>query len=79
MEVTDIINLNKHSKNDVFSIAGSLESKSKHPLAEAVIKHIEKSDIELNDVKDFESITGKGLKEKSMEIFYIGKKSLFKC
>ncbi|MDO9045672.1 MAG: cation-translocating P-type ATPase [Methanobacteriaceae archaeon] len=79
LEVTDIINLNNHSSHDVLSIAGSLESKSKHPLAEAVMKHVEKSNIELNDVKDFESITGKGLKGKiNGEMFYIGKKSLFK-
>ena len=79
LEVTDIINLNNHSLNEVLSIAGSLESKSKHPIAETVMKHVEKSDIELNDVKDFESITGQGLKGKiNGEMFYIGKKSLFK-
>jgi len=78
LEVTDIITINDASKNEVLSIAGSLESKSKHPLAEAVIKYLDKSDIELKDVKDFESITGKGLKGKiNGEIFYIGKKSLF--
>ena len=79
LEVTDIINLNNASKNDVLSIAGSLESKSKHPLAEAIVKYVGKSSIELRDVTDFESITGKGLKGKiNGEIFYIGKKSLFK-
>ena len=79
LEVTDIINLNNYSAHEVLSIAGSLESKSKHPLAEAVIKHVEKSDIELNEVKDFESITGNGVKGKiNGEMFYIGKKSLFK-
>ncbi|HEX7467189.1 MAG TPA: cation-translocating P-type ATPase, partial [Methanobacterium sp.] len=79
LEITDIINLNDASKNDVLSIAGSLESKSKHPLAEAVVKYVGKSDIELKDITDFESVTGKGLKGKiNGEIFYIGKKSLFK-
>ena len=78
LEITDIINLDEHSKNEVLSIAGSLESKSKHPLAKAVMEYVEKIDIELNDVKDFESITGKGLKGKiNGEMFYIGKKSFF--
>ena len=78
LEVTDVISLNKHSKKEVLNIAGSLESKSRHPLAEAVIKHLEKSDIEFKDVKDFESVMGKGLKGKiNGKIFYIGKKSLF--
>ncbi len=79
LEVTDIINLNDVSKNDVLSIAGSLESKSKHPLAEAIIKYLDKLDVEIKDVKHFESITGKGLKGKiNDEIFCIGNKSLFK-
>ncbi len=78
LEVTDIINLNKTSKSELLTIAGSLESKSKHPLAEAVMKYVAKSDIKLKDVKDFKSITGKGLKGKiNGEMFYIGKKSLF--
>ena len=78
LEVTDIIHLNGASENDVLSLAGSLESKSKHPLAKSIIKYIEKSDIELKDVENFESITGKGLKGKiNGKIFYIGKKSLF--
>jgi Zn2+/Cd2+-exporting ATPase len=79
LEVTDIISLNGTTKNELLITAGSLESKSKHPLAKAVMRYVDVSDIELKNVKDFESITGKGLKGKiDGEIFYIGKKSLFK-
>lgn len=79
LEVTDVITLNNYSENEILQIAGSLESKSKHPLAEAVIRYIEKSDMDFKEVHTFESITGKGVKgiiDKKM--FYIGKKSLFK-
>jgi len=79
LEVTDVIPLNNYSKKEVLQIAGPLESKSKHPLAEAIIQHVEESDIGFKGVKDFESITGKGVKGKiNGNIFYIGKKSLFK-
>ena len=79
LEVTDIINLNNNTKNDVLRIAASLESKSKHPIAEAVTNHAEKVKVKLNDVNNFESITGKGLKGKiNNEIFYVGIKSLFR-
>jgi Cd2+/Zn2+-exporting ATPase len=79
LEVTDVINLNGHSSNEILSIAGSLESKSKHPLAEAIIRHLEESDIQFKEVKDFESVTGKGVKGKiNGEMFYIGEKNLFK-
>ena len=42
LEVTDIIPLNNYTKDEILEIAGSLESKSKHPLAEAVVKYSEK-------------------------------------
>ena len=78
LEVTDIINLNKTSKSELLTIAGSLESKSKHPLAEAVMNYVERSGTALKDVKDFKSIPGKGLKGKiNGQMYYIGKKSLF--
>ncbi|MGZ7135194.1 MAG: heavy metal translocating P-type ATPase [Methanobacterium sp.] len=79
LEVTDVITLNNYSKNEILQIAGSLESKSKHPLAEAVINYIEKSEMDFKEVHNFESITGKGVKGIIHgEIFYIGRKSLFK-
>ncbi len=79
LEVTDIISLNNYSKDDILQIAASLESKSKHPLAEAILRYVEESEIEFKDVNEFESIPGKGLKGKiNDKIFYIGTKSLFK-
>ena len=79
LEVTDVLPLNNYSKNEILQIAGSLESRSKHPLAEAVIQYVEESDMDFKEVKDFESITGNGVKGRIDEkTFYIGKKSLFK-
>mgnify|MGYP001437981855 CR=1 FL=1 len=79
LEVTNVITLNGCSKKEILQIAGSLESKSKHPLAEAVIQYVEESDMDFKDVKDFESITGKGVKGQiNGKTFYIGKKSLFR-
>lgn len=79
LEVTDVITLNNYSENEILQIIGSLESKSKHPLAEAVIRYIEESDMDFKEVHNFESITGKGVKGLINEkMFYVGKKSLFK-
>jgi Cd2+/Zn2+-exporting ATPase len=78
LEVTDIIPLNNYSKDEILQIAASLESNSKHPLAEALLRYFEESELKFNDVKDFESLPGKGLKGKiGDKIFYIGTKSLF--
>jgi Cd2+/Zn2+-exporting ATPase len=79
LEVTDVLTLNGYSEKEILQIAGSLESKSKHPLAEAVIQYVEESNMDFKDVKAFESITGKGVKGQiNGEMFYIGKKSLFR-
>jgi Cd2+/Zn2+-exporting ATPase len=79
LEVTNVITLNNYSEREILQIAGSLESKSKHPLAEAVIQYIEKSDMDFKEVYNFESVTGKGVKGRINEkMFYIGKKTLFK-
>jgi len=79
LEVTDVIPLNNYSTTDVLQIAGSLEIKSKHPLAEAVVQYTEKSGMEFKDVSNFESITGKGIKGIiDGKMYYIGKQSYFK-
>ncbi|MGB7968903.1 MAG: cation-translocating P-type ATPase [Methanobacterium sp.] len=77
LEVTDIIPLNNYTKDEILEIAGSLESKSKHPLADAVVKYSEKNSITFLDVKNFESVTGKGVKGQiNKKMFYIGRKGL---
>lgn len=79
LEVTDVFTLNNYSRKEILQIAGSLELRSKHPLAEAVIKYVEKSGMNFKEVTDFESVTGKGVKGRiNNKMFYIGKKSLFK-
>ena len=54
-EVTDIAWLN--GDNRMESVLVSLEKKSEHPLAEAVVRHFESPGV---DVSAFKSITGKG-------------------
>jgi Cd2+/Zn2+-exporting ATPase len=79
LEVTDVITLNNYLKEELLEITASLESKSKHPLAEAVIRYVEESNLEFKEVNEFKSITGKGVQGKiDNKLFYIGKKSLFK-
>ena len=78
-EVTDIIALNKYSKKELLQIAACLESKSNHPLAEAIIANTKKRGIKLKNVCNFKSIAGKGLKGQiDRRLFYIGNKNFFK-
>ena len=77
LELTDIIPLNNYSKDSLIEITGSLESKSKHPIAEAVVKYTEKTGMKLLEVTNFKSVTGKGVKGQiNNKMFYVGRRSL---
>lgn len=45
----------------VLKLGASLERSSEHPLAEAIVEDANERNVEFVDVKDFESITGKGV------------------
>lgn len=62
--VTDIIPSENYTKNDLLSYASSLESKSEHPLAKAVVQKAIDSNIKNLDTTDFKSLTGNGVSAK---------------
>jgi Cu2+-exporting ATPase len=49
------------NEKDITKSAASLNKHSEHPLATAVVKYAETKNIKLSEVKDFETITGKGV------------------
>lgn len=59
--VTDIIPSENYTENDLLSYASSLESKSEHPLAKAVVQKAIDSNIKTLDTTDFKSLTGNGV------------------
>ena len=61
-QVTDILPVNGHSVQEVLSIASAIESRSEHPLADAIVKHAREQRIEIPGVSAFEAVTGKGAK-----------------
>ena len=60
------------SKNNLLKIAGSLEKNSEHPLAEAIIEKTREHNIDLYEVKEFEAVSGRGVKGKIDGIQYFG-------
>ncbi len=59
--VTDIIPSKNYTEDDLLSYASSLESKSEHPLAKAVVQKAIDSNIKTLDTTDFKSLTGNGV------------------
>jgi Cu+-exporting ATPase len=52
---------NEFSENEILKFAASLEKSSEHPLAEAIVKGANEQNIKLARVKNFQSVTGKGV------------------
>lgn len=63
-EVTDIISLNGFEENSLLELACTLEAKSEHPLAKAVMKKAESVGIYPDETQDFEVLPGNGLSAK---------------
>ncbi|MBI4101357.1 MAG: heavy metal translocating P-type ATPase [Candidatus Nealsonbacteria bacterium] len=57
--VTDIVG---DDKNEILKIAASLERKSEHPLARAIVEKAESEKVKLYETSNFEAIAGKGVK-----------------
>ena len=68
-KVTDIYS--QIQEKELLQIAGSLEKNSEHPLSEAIIEKINEDKIELQQVEEFSSISGRGVKGKIQGREYI--------
>lgn len=62
--VTDVIPAEGVTKEALLSVACSLEQKSEHPLAKAIVAYGEQNKVPLTEVSDFEAVVGGGLTGK---------------
>jgi Cu+-exporting ATPase len=77
-EVTDI-NGFEIDKNEILTYTASVESRSEHPLANAVVRKAQDEGLELLEIDEFDSYGGKGVKAvvNGKEVL-IGNRSLFR-
>ncbi len=60
--LVDIQNLSSLKDDELVSILASLEKKSEHPIAHAIVNYAQEKNITVSDISGFEGIQGKGLK-----------------
>jgi Cu2+-exporting ATPase len=60
--VSEVVSLGDWSEDEVLKMAASIEKESEHSIAKAIVKKAEEEEIQLEEVKDFEAIPGKGAK-----------------
>jgi Zn2+/Cd2+-exporting ATPase len=78
-EVTDVVAepASGKSEADVLSIAAGAESRSAHPLAQAVVRAAQTKGVPASAVEDVDSLTGRGLRAVfDGKTIYIGNKKL---
>ena len=62
-EVDDIISYGI-SDEELIKLAASVEQNSNHPIAKAIVMKSKELNLDLNQINEFENVTGKGLKAK---------------
>lgn len=61
-KVTDIITADGYNEKYLMSLAYSLECKSEHPLAKAILIKAEQDNVHADEVTNFQALSGNGLK-----------------
>ncbi len=69
IKVTDII---AEDEQKLLKIAASIEKKSEHLLAEAIVQKAEEENIELYEINEFKAVSGRGIEAKIDKDMYYG-------
>lgn len=73
--VQSVFSCSQYSANDILQIIASLESKSEHPLAEAISNKVKEEGISLLTVDNFQALVGHGLQgDINGQTYYVGSK-----
>lgn len=77
--VTDLVALSSSSEKNVLQIAASLEKRSEHPLAEAIVEKAKQEKISWKEVVGFQALVGRGVKAKvAGKEYFLGNAHLMK-
>ncbi len=76
--VQKIIPVGQYSKEEILLLTASMETKSEHPIAEAIVTYANKISPELYEVENFKAIEGKGISgEIAGKKYLVGNHRLF--
>lgn len=77
--LVDIENHSNLKEEEFISILATLENKSEHPIAHAIVNYAQEKNLNIKEVSNFESIQGKGLKGTVEGIeYFVGNTKLMK-
>ena len=64
LKISNICNYSNIEDNKILRLAGSIESKSNHPISKAFTDYLKENKIEILEVEEFENISGYGITGK---------------
>ena len=77
LTISKIYNYSNLEEKEIIKIVASIENKSEHPIARAIVNEAKNQKIELEDVEEFKSIPGYGVSANiSQNKYLIGNKKL---
>ena len=77
LTISKICNYSSLPENEIIKLVASIENKSEHPIARAIVNEAKSLKIELEEIADFKAIPGYGISAKVNEKRYlIGNKKL---
>ena len=78
LTVTDVIPLEDYTETDVLRRASGLETRSEHPIGEAIVDRADATGVSTPEIDDFDSLTGKGVEATLDGVrHYAGKPGFF--
>ena len=76
-EVTDVIALKANDEDEIMILAATLEKKSEHPLAEAIVNYAVEENLPVKITNDFQAIPGHGVSGLiDNKKYYLGNRKL---
>ncbi|MCX8052998.1 MAG: cation-translocating P-type ATPase, partial [Armatimonadetes bacterium] len=77
LSVCDVTSFDERKPEEVLAIAAAVESRSEHPLADAIVEHANEIGVRQMAVSYFEALPGKGARAVADgELYYVGNRRL---
>lgn len=77
LTVSKIYSYTKKDENDILKIIASIEKNSSHPIAKAILKFAKEENVDLEQIMNFEEISGYGVSAIYLDSkYYIGNRKL---
>lgn len=77
-KVTDVFKINSYSEHEILKLAAAIESRSEHPLGEAILNHAREKGIIIPEVSSFTAVPGRGARGMiAGKAYQIGSSKMF--